>query len=132
MADDVPPPAEASDGPTDPGERGGLVVRDKVAQRLALRAALDTPGVRSSHAAGLGKLTGRELPRVRVDVSGTRVRAQVSIAVDWPQPLADVGAAVRRNVATVLNESAGFYVDGVDVAIESIVTPVEDHTRTVL
>lgn len=115
----------------DPGERGSLVVRDKVAQRISVQAALDTPGVRS-HAAGLDKLTGRELPRARVVISATHVRAHLTVAVSWPQSLSEVAAAVQRNVTQTLTESAGFHVDGVDVAIEAIVTPTEDHTRTVL
>jgi uncharacterized alkaline shock family protein YloU len=107
------------------------VVRDKVAQRISVKAALDTPGVQP-HAAGLDKLTGRELPRARVDISATRIRAHLTIAVAWPQSLPQVGAAVQRNVTDALTNSAGFHVDGVDVAIEAIVTAAEDHTRTVL
>ena len=115
----------------DPGERGTLVVREKVAQRVSVKAALDTPGV-ESHAAGLDKLTGRDLPRARVNISATRVRAHLAIAVAWPASLPKVGAAVQRNVARALTDSAGLDVDGVDVAIEAIVTPADDHTRTVL
>ena len=39
---------------------------------------------------------------------------------------------MQRNVADALTDSAGFHVDGVDVAIEAIAIPEEDHTRTVL
>ena len=39
---------------------------------------------------------------------------------------------MQRNVTDALTDSAGFHVDGVDVAIEAIVTAEEDHTRTVL
>jgi uncharacterized alkaline shock family protein YloU len=110
---------------SDPGDRGSLVVRDKVAQRVAMHAALATPGV-EPHAGGLDKLTGRELPRVRVVVSATRVRAHLSIAVAWPESLTEVGKTVQRNVIQALTESAGFDVDGVDVAIEAIVTAHDD------
>ena len=120
----------ASSPSTDPGERGSLVVRDKVAQRVALHAALTTPGVQP-RAGGLDKLTGRELPRARVVVSATRVRAHLSIAVTWPQPLALVAKAVQHNVTRALTDSAGFEVDGVDVAIEAVVVSSEDHTRRV-
>ena len=122
---------ESGSAAVDPGDRGSLVVRDRVAQRVAVKAARDTPGVQP-HAAGLGKLTGRTLPRARVEISATRVRAHLTIAVTWPRPLAEVGAAVQRNVTAALTESAGFQVDGVDVGIETIVTEIEDHGRTVL
>jgi uncharacterized alkaline shock family protein YloU len=125
------PPGVDGSAHDDPGERGSLVVRDKVAQRISVKAALDTPGVQP-HAAGLDKLTGRELPRARVDISATRIRAHLTIAVAWPQSLPQVGAAVQRNVTDALTNSAGFHVDGVDVAIEAIVTAAQDHTRTVL
>lgn len=115
----------------DPGERGALVVRDKVAQRVAVKAALDTPGVQS-YAAGLDKLTGRDLPRARVDISATRVHAHLTIAVAWPHSLPKVGAAVQRNVTEALTGSGGFHVDGVDVAIEAIITDLHDQSRTVL
>jgi uncharacterized alkaline shock family protein YloU len=122
--------SEPESAVVDPGDRGALVVRDKVAQRVAMHAALATPGV-LPHSAGLDKLTGRDLPRVRVDVSATRVRAHLSIAVAWPESLSTVGAAVQHNVSQALTDSAGFVVDGVDVAIEAIVTAPAEPTRTV-
>ena len=122
---------DADDLPTDPGDRGQLVVRDKVAQRVAEKAARDTDGVRS-HAAGLDKLTGRELPRAKVYISATRIRAHLDIAVTWPHPLSVVGAAVQRNVTDALTNAVGLHVDGVDVTIEAI-PPAASHTtiRTV-
>ena len=104
-----------------PSNRGTLTVKDKVAQHLAVRAALDTAGVRT-HAGGLDKLTGRELPRVDVSVSGDHVRATVDIAVQWPQPLTTVTAAVRANVTHALSTWAGLTVDGVDVSVAVVVT----------
>lgn len=115
----------------DPAERGKLVVRDKVAQRVSVKAALDTPGVHP-YAGGLDKLTRRVLPRAQVYISATRVRAHLDIAVAWPHSLPQVGAAVQRNVSDALTSCAGLRVDGVDVAIEAVVTMTEDHTRTVL
>lgn len=111
----------------DPDDRGNLTVRDKVAQRLATKAALDTPGV-EKHAAGLAKFTGRDLPRARVYIAGDRVRAHIDIAVEWPNSLPRVGDAVRRNVATALSDYAGLSVDGVDVSIPSVVFPTGADT----
>ena len=122
---------DAEDLPADPGDRGELVVRDKVAQRVAEKAARDTDGVQS-HAAGLDKLTGRELPRAKVYISATRVRAHLDIAVTWPHPLSAVGAAVQRNVTAALTNAVGLRVDGVDVTIQAIPpAPARTTTRTV-
>ncbi|BDX35185.1 hypothetical protein TUM20985_57320 [Mycobacterium antarcticum] len=124
-------PTSPGGGGDDGGDRGGLVIRDKVAQRVAEKAARDTAGVQS-HAAGLDKLTGRELPRAKVYLSVTRVRAHLDIAVAWPHPLPEVGAAVQRNVTDALTNAIGLVVDGVDVAIEAVVGPTPDATRTLL
>lgn len=111
----------------DSGDRGNLVIRDKVAQKLATKAALDTPGV-EKHSAGLAKLTGRDLPRARVYIAGDRVRAHVDVAVEWPNSLPRVGDAVRSNVASALSDYAGLHVDGVDVSIPSVVSPSGEDT----
>ncbi len=105
---------------TDPGERGTLTVKDRAVERLATRAALDTDGVLARSQA-LDKLTGRSLPRVRVAVSGDRVRAGVDIAARWPMPLTELTAAVRTNVARALTNFAGLKVDGIDVTVPAII-----------
>ncbi|MEU0494575.1 Asp23/Gls24 family envelope stress response protein [Mycobacterium sp. NPDC006124] len=113
----------------DPGGRGDLVVRDKVAQRLAVHAARLTEGVHP-HSAGLDKITGRELPRASVAVAGDRARVQVNIAVAWPESAVVVGAAVQRNVVAALKDYAALTVDRVDVAVDAVL-PLTASSRTV-
>lgn len=130
ISDEAPatPATPNSDaGLAEPGDRGTLVIRDKVAQRLATKAALDTPGV-EKHSAGLAKLTGRDLPRARVYIAGDHVRAHVDVAVEWPNSLPRVGDAVRTNVSSALSDYAGLNVDGVDVSIPSVVSPSGEDT----
>jgi uncharacterized alkaline shock family protein YloU len=115
----------------DPGDRGSLVVKDKVAQRIAVRAARDTAGVQPQDAT-MTKLIGRELPKVTVMISADRVRAAVDVAVPWPCPLTDVGAAVRDNVAAALHRLAGLKVDGVDVTVSKVVSETETTPARVL
>ena len=93
-----------------------MTIKDKVVERLAVKAALDTDGV-LARSEGFGKLTGRDLPRVRVLISGGRVRAGVDIAALWPTPLPALTASVRDNVARALSSLAGLHVDGVDVTV---------------
>jgi uncharacterized alkaline shock family protein YloU len=112
----------------DPGNRGALTVHDKVVERLASRAALETAGVHR-HGAGIGKLTGRDLPRVHVQISGDRVRAGVHIAVAWAWPLPTVVADVQANVAHALTAWAGLHVDAVDVSVPAVVNPDDATPR---
>ena len=96
-----------------------MTIKDKVVERLAVKAALDTDGV-LARSEGFGKLTGRDLPRVRVLISGGRVRAGVDIAALWPTPLPALTASVRDNVARALSSLAGLH-DGVDVTVPAII-----------
>jgi uncharacterized alkaline shock family protein YloU len=111
---EMPPPAER-----DSGQRGSLTIGDKVAQRLAIHAAVSTPGV-ARHAAGLNKITGRDLPTAQLDIASNRAAAQLKVAVTWPQPLAEVARAVQRNVADALHTMAGLDVDRVDVEVTHV------------
>ena len=123
MADyPVPTAPRAPAVDDDPGRRGALIIRDKVAQRIAAKAARDTPGVQA-RAAVLDKLTGRELPKVDIMIAADRARAAVDVAVPWPHPLTTVTAAVRDNVARALSTMTGLRVDGVDVTVAAVVTP---------
>lgn len=110
----------------DSGQRGTLTIGDKVAQRLAVHAALSTPGVHR-HAAGLDKLTGRDLPSAHLDIAANRVVAQLKVAVSWPQPVAEVARRIQRNVAEALSTLAGLEVDRIDVEVTHISLP-EDIT----
>ena len=108
----VPPSSPAEDI----GQRGTLKIGDKVAQRLAVHAAASTPGV-CRHAAGLDKLTGRDLPAAQLEISANRAVAQLKVAIAWPHPLAEVARAVQRNVTEALSALAGLDVDRVDVEV---------------
>lgn len=110
MADD--PSAEA-------GDRGQLVIRDKVVHRIAAYAAAHTPGV-LPHSSGLDRVTGRDLPRVVPHVTGGHVRAHVDVGVAWPQPVAQVSAAVRAQVSEQVHTLTGLTVDAVDVAVPTV------------
>lgn len=114
-----PDPPEHNPAQHDSGQRGSLRIGDKVARRLAVQAALSTPGV-ERHAAGLDKITGRVLPTAQLDIASNRAAAQLKVAVTWPHPLAEVAHAVQRNVADALRTMAGLAVDRVDVEVSHI------------
>lgn len=109
----------AEDDSAEVGARGTLVIRDKVVQRIAGYAAVNTPGV-VRHSSGLDRVTGRDLPRVASTIAGGHVRATVELAVAWPQPLAQIAAAVRAAVIEQVGTQTGLQVDTVDVAVPSV------------
>lgn len=118
---------EAEDTVTDKGpggedeklSRGSTVVHDRVAQRLAVQAALETEHV-CPHSSGLDKITGKALPHAQLTVRGNRVRGDVKVAVQWPAPAVQVARNVQRNVVRALSGLAGFDVDDVDVTVAHV------------
>ena len=106
----------------DPADRGVLDVRDRAVASIVVAATLQSPGVHR-HRTGLGRLAGRELPRVDVDVAGDHVRAHVDIAVEWGRPLGSVTAATRREVRDALAVHSGLTVDRVTVHVASVIPP---------
>lgn len=123
------PVATEPDG--DPGARGTLTVKQRVVERLAARAAMETDGVQQFRR-GIDKLTGREFPKTDVVVSGDHVRASVEIAVEWGRSLATTAAAVQTNVTEALSTMSGLTVDGVDVRVAVIVPAAESNRKAVL
>lgn len=110
---------DATDDADDPGARGALTVHDRAVSRVAERAAADTDGVlRQSR--GLGRMIGRDLPRVNTTVSGGHVRVGVTVATAWPRSVPAVSAAVRDRVAEQLNTLTGLIVDRVDVEVDDV------------
>ena len=115
----------------EPGGRGSLTVHDRAVSRVAEYAARDTVGVlRQSR--GLGRVMGRDLPRVDSNVSGGHVRVRIAIATAWPRSVPAVSAAVRDRVATQLVASTGLVVDRVDVIVDEVVRQSPADARRVV
>ncbi|MUL78446.1 Asp23/Gls24 family envelope stress response protein [Mycolicibacterium sp. CBMA 226] len=128
-SDTAEPVAAESDSEDDGATRGTLTVREKVAQRLAVRAALDTPDV-LPFSEGRAKIPGRSLPQAQLTVTGDRVTAHLKVTVAWPASAVDVARAVQRNVARTLSDMGGLQVDRVDVTVEQFSTVTKDTKRT--
>ncbi|BBX82601.1 hypothetical protein MAUB_04740 [Mycolicibacterium aubagnense] len=121
--------AAESDSEDDGATRGTLTVREKVAQRLAVRAALDTPDV-LPFPESRTKIAGRSLPQAQLTVTGDRVTAHLKVTVAWPAPAVEVARAVQRNVAQTLSDMAGLHVDRVDVTVDQLSAGTKDTKRT--
>jgi uncharacterized alkaline shock family protein YloU len=119
----------ASDSDEDAAGRGTLTIREKVAQRLAVRAALNTPGV-LPFSAGRTKIAGRSLPQAQLTLVGSRVSAHLKVTVAWPENAVEAARAVQRNVAQTLSGMAGLEVDRIDVTVEQLSATTADAKRT--
>lgn len=102
------------------GDRGALTIADRVIEKVAARAATEVPEVVAAGSA-FGRAVGRELPRAQAHVAGRRVRVELHIAVAWPAPLPEIGAAVRQVVADRVTGFVGLDVDSVDVTTDRVV-----------
>lgn len=105
------------------GDRGSLVVADRVLQRIAVVAAREVDGVAPDDGGSgpVGRLFSSGYPAVEVDQAGSRVRVQVDVATLWPRPAAQVAGGVRDAVARRLGELAGVRVDAVTVTVRDVV-----------
>ena len=99
-----------------PRDRGDLDIADRVVAKIAGRAATEVDGVQVPNAGGLRDLVGSATPKVQADVEGTTAALTVVVAIDYPLPVFDTAAEVRRRVTARLGELAG--MDRVEVRVE--------------
>ena len=115
---------------------GKTVIVDSVVAKVAGMAAREVPGV---HALGggaarmLGTLReavgAKDLAQgVQVEVGETEVAAELSIVVDYPEPLQRVADEVRFAVAQAITELVGMQVARIDVTVVDVFVPGDDDT----
>ncbi len=115
---------------------GKTVIVDSVVAKVAGMAAREVPGV---HALGggaarmLGSLReavgAKDLAQgVQVEVGETEVAADISIVVDYPEPLQRVADEVRFAVGQAITELVGMQVARIDVTVVDVFVPGDDDT----
>jgi uncharacterized alkaline shock family protein YloU len=107
-------------------QRKHVRIETRVLEKTGVRAALSVPGV-IVHSSGIGKLTGRRLPRiaVRMDSQGRSATVDAQIAVAWPGPVVAVAQVARETVAEWIEHSTGVPVIAVNVEVAAVV-PTDD------
>jgi uncharacterized alkaline shock family protein YloU len=113
---------------------GKTVVVDPVVAKVAGMAAREVPGV-FALGGGAARVLGAvrdaigstDLSQgVKVEVGERQVAADVTIVVEYPQPLQSVASAVRAAVATAITDLVGMEVAEINVTITDVHIPSED------
>ncbi len=119
-SEDVEPPAAT------PAERGRLLIHDRVVEKVAARAATEVERATGTPRTVLGRTLGRATEdsavRTSADVDGDLVTVTVSIAVEWPTPVREVAAEVRRRIVQRIEEIVGLQVVEVDIDVPTLLT----------
>jgi uncharacterized alkaline shock family protein YloU len=130
-----PPAPSTTGGPggrgaDDPAQRGGLVIANRVVERIATLAAGEVEGVAKA-GSGLDQVLGHRYPKANATVAGDRARIHVEIAITWPHPLGQVCGRVRDEVRNRVTEVIGVRVDAVDVTAANVVHASQPEQRRV-
>ncbi|CAM3222735.1 putative alkaline shock family protein YloU [Williamsia muralis] len=108
-------------------DRGTLVIADRVAAKIATRAALSVDAVVRHHS-GLGAVVGATYPQVRVDMAPSAgPQFMVIVALRWPSAVAEVCRQVRRQVAHDMNRLTGLAPSRVDVSVAQMISSSGRH-----
>ncbi len=124
----------AQDSPgADPGERGTLVIHERVVQRVAAHAVTGVEHAAAAPRRVLGVSVGQARrdaePSVTASVYGGTATVQASIAVAWPRPVPEVADQVRRRVRQEVERTTGVHVDQIDVQVTSLDIPARTVPR---
>jgi hypothetical protein len=104
---------------------GRTTLAARVAHKLAHHAAVQTsPSVH-------GRVGGAGLPRVEVELAGSRARVLAHVASTWPQPASRTALRVSEAIRAELDRWAGVQVDDLEVVVEQVVDGVTGERRRV-
>lgn len=120
---------------TDETSAGKTVIVDTVVAKVAGMAAREVPGVYElggGAARVLGNLReavgAKDLAQgVRVEVGETEVAADLSIVVEYPEPLQRVASDVRLAVAEAITQLVGMKVAEINVTVVDVHVPGDDE-----
>jgi uncharacterized alkaline shock family protein YloU len=122
-------------------ELGRITVADSVVTKIAAQAAAENPDAGAAVARVLGRavpgaghlgVRGTDLdalPKMTVQVDGSKAYVSLEIAVRWTASVAEVTAQVRRHVRERLRELAGLEVDEVHIVVADLATDITPPPR---
>ncbi|MGO1183214.1 MAG: Asp23/Gls24 family envelope stress response protein [Micrococcaceae bacterium] len=103
-----------------PAQRGGLVLTEKVVQKIAAQCASEMAevGGRSGGFLGLGAQGDPQArPRVQVELNGTVAALRVEVGLPFPAPIQNTTQQLRERLAERVTALTGVAVRQVDVRV---------------
>jgi uncharacterized alkaline shock family protein YloU len=113
-------------GPTvDPAMRGRTTIATRVVEKVAAQAAIEVDAATGPPRRLFGSILGPPRADARARASAkideTRVTLSMSIGVQYPEPVREVAARVRRNVNARIAQYCGMQVLHTDVTVPALV-----------
>jgi uncharacterized alkaline shock family protein YloU len=105
-------------------ELGTLEVEDRVFRDIFRRIVSQTPGIARLRRAPTGAFRRRSADAVRVERGQGEVAFSVSAVVRYDVAIPQMVAELREKVVQAVEESTGYHVRAVNVAIDRILPPV--------
>jgi uncharacterized alkaline shock family protein YloU len=120
-----------------PAVRGRTTIARGAVEAIVGRVAVETPGVAAAELRGIrGWLATRrpEVAEADLDGAGDGLHIQLGVAIDYPQPVADVVREVRRRITAHLRELLDLDVGQLDIRVTELrptraPVPVERRVR---
>jgi uncharacterized alkaline shock family protein YloU len=122
-------------------ELGTISIADGVVSKIAARAAAENPDAGAAVARMLGRtlpgaghlgLRGTDLkalPKISVDVDGSKAFVNLEISVRWPASVPEVSVEVRQHVRDRIKELTGLDVDEVHIVVADLATDITPLPR---
>ena len=106
-------------------QRGVTIIAPSVVEKIATRAAGETPGVGGIENSRLRRLMplsgGEREPQAEAQVERERTAVDLTISVRYPEPVRQVAERVRQGVANRVRDLTGLAVTRVNVTVPELV-----------
>ena len=102
-------------------DEGQITYANEVVSTIVSVATTEVDGI-SGISGSTGSLTGiigrNKIPRgIKVDVSGDKVKVDISVPVDYGMPIQKVGRNAQENVRKSIESMTGLHVEKVDIHV---------------
>ena len=114
----------STDGSSSAESRGGLVIADRVVEKIAAQCASEIPGIGGRGGGFLGVGSDADLdsrPRARVELTGSIAVLSVDLGIEYPLPIEETTERVRETLVRRVSDLAGVDVRQVDIRVTYLV-----------
>ena len=130
---DVPPGSGAQAERDTAGQRGHLVVAERVVEKVAAhavrRVTTASGAARRLLGVTVGELTETSEARVSAHVDGDIAVVTVALSVHWPASITAVAQQVRGEIRADVARITATEVRRIDIEVVSMAVPPRDHPR---